>query len=38
LWPKDPPPAVKMTFEWPKFSKNAGNRKAFIPPEMMGVV
>jgi len=27
-----------MTLEWPKFSKNAGRRKAFIPPEMMGVV
>jgi hypothetical protein len=27
---------VKMTLEWPKFSK--GKRTAFMPPEMMGVV
>merc|ERR1712242_632747 len=38
LWPNDPPPAVNMTLECPRFSKNAGSLSAFMPPEMIGVV
>eukprot|EP00969_Alexandrium_andersonii_P123639 5464107-Alexandrium_andersonii.AAC.1 len=38
LWPKEPHPAMRMTLEWPRLSKSAGEGNASVPPEMVGAV